>query len=162
MYATFRDVNKFIELDDEKLLERLQNGKGLSSNLAEWVRDNKLYEMQYDAELTGSNFDISDEFMKGLQDESDALSDSLSLELCSRVKCKKYQVICDVVKSRTPKPIHIDDYDESGEPIELKSKSDIINAISSKIRLKVYVDKELKKNVDKDFISKSLKKIIND
>jgi HD superfamily phosphohydrolase len=160
--SVFKDINKFIELDDEKLLERLKKGTGPSANLAEWVRDNKLYDIKYDGELTTNTFDMSDRFVKDLQSEPDALSDFLSLEMHDRMKCKKYQVICDIVKSRSPKPIHIDEYDESGEPIELKSKSDIVDAIRSKIRLKVYVDPQLKKNADKDFISKTLKKIISD
>ncbi|HKU32717.1 MAG TPA: hypothetical protein VJR22_02585, partial [Candidatus Nitrosotalea sp.] len=158
----FTDTNRFIELDDEKLLERLQKGNSLSSDLAEHVRDNKLYDMIYDGDLTSNIFDMSDDFMKELQDDPDALSDVLSIKLGRKAGCKKYQIICDIVKSRSPKPIHIDDYDGSGEPIELKSKSDIINAIKPKVRIKIYVDPELKKNADKDFINKSLKKIIND
>lgn len=155
------DIDKFMELDDETLLEELRKGTGLSQTLAESVRDNKLYNLRYDEEFNSKNFDISDKFFNRLEDNPDAISDSLSLQLCTKIRCKRYQVICDFVKSRSPKPIHIRDYNE-GEPIELKSKSNIIDAIKPKIRMKVYVDPALKKNADKDFIKMSLKKIIND
>ena len=50
--------------------------------------------------------------------------------------------------------------DESGEPLDLKSKSDIISAIRTEFRFKVYVDKPLNKNAEKDLITKWLNNIM--
>ncbi len=159
-YSTnFTDSKKFIELDDEKLLDELRKGTDLSAQLANNIRDNQLYEKVGDYELDFKNFTFSDEFTSKLSGNSDELSDELSLSLAEKAKFKKYQVICDIVKSRTPKPIHIDKYNEAGEPIDLKSESEIIKAITTKFRLKIYLDSSLKKSLGKDLIPSWFKEI---
>lgn len=149
----FIDTKKFVELDDEKLLDELRNGSGLSAQLANGIRENQLYEKIEDYELDFKNYTFSNEFTSKIFDNSDELSDELSKSLAEKAKLGEYQIICDIVKSRTPKPIHIDNYNTAGEPIELKSESEIIKAIQTKFRLKIYLDPSLKNSLGKDLIS---------
>ncbi len=155
----FTNFEKFVELDDEKLLDDLRTEKDLSAELADGIRANQLYEKIYDTELLIEKTKFSEGFLTKLKDKPDELADKLSINLAQKLKLDKYRIICDIVKSRTPKPIHIDEY-ESGEPLDLKSKSDIISAIRTKFRFKVYVDKPLNKNAEKDLITKWLNNIM--
>jgi len=158
-YASrFNDTNKFIEIDDERLLDELRLGSDLSAKLANDIRENQLYGKIFETTLSTQTYKFSDEFATKFQDKPDELSDELSLSLCKIVKLEKYQIICDIIKSRSPKPIHIDQYNESGEPVDLKSESDIIAAIKPEFKLKIYLDNSLKKNVKQDLITSWLPK----
>jgi HD superfamily phosphohydrolase len=158
--SNFTSIDKFIALDDTQLLEFMKGPQGLVSDLVKGIHDNKLYRKPYD-ELIKPVFSMNEKFLSELEKNSDDLSDKISIKLCQYAKCEKYEIICDIVKSRIPKPIHLDSYDEkTGDPIELKIKSDIISAIKEKIRIKVYTRSNLPKSVDKIFINKGLEEII--
>lgn len=128
----FTDVDKFIGLNDEILFENLKGGKELSAILVEGIRDNKLYVQNYDKELSTATFYINQKFLDELNNQVDDLSDTISCKMAEELKCEKYGLICDIVKSRIPKPVNIEEYDEVGEPIELKSRSDIVDSIKEK------------------------------
>ena len=157
----FSNVEKFIEIDDERLLDNLVLGSGRSAKLADGIKTNQLYEKILDTPLSLQSSQVSDdEFATKIQENPDDLSDKLSIELCKKYNLEKYQMICDIIKSRSPKPIHIDSYDDSGEPIDLKSESEIIAAITPKLKLKIYLDSSLKKDFKQD-LSNRLSKDMN-
>jgi HD superfamily phosphohydrolase len=157
----FADIDTFIQLNDERLFEALKDGPGLSKELTEGIEDNKLYTKILDQELSAPAFTMSAKFISEL-DHSDDLADKMSFKLTEELKFyAKYEIICDIVKSRIPAAIHLRSYDrDSGEPIELKSKSLIVGAIKEKARIKIYVKSTLSKKIDENFISKPLRDIV--
>lgn len=157
----FIDAEKFIEIDDEKLLDELRSGSGLSAKLANDIRENQLYGKIFDTTLSTQSYTFSEEFATKFQEKPDELSDEMSVSLCKSAGLEKYQLICDIIKSRSPKPIHIDSYNESGEPVDLKSKSGIIASIVPEFKLKIYLDNSSKKNFKEDLITGWLTKEMN-
>jgi HD superfamily phosphohydrolase len=156
----FTQVDKFIELNDEILFESLKGGKGLSAKLIEGIRANKLYEQNYDRELSIPSFNINQKFLDELNNQADDLSDTISCKMAEELNCEKYGIICDIVKSRIPKPVNIEEYDEAGEPIELKSRSDIIDSIKEKIRIKIYVKEDISNKINGKLISCTLNEMV--
>lgn len=152
----FKDIKKFVEIHDEQLLDALRLKGDLAGKLAEGVANNQLFEVINDTELSTNNFKFSDDFASKLNTDPDKLSDHLSIELAKKVKCDKYRIICDIIKSKTPKDIHVNEY-VGPDPVELKSKSSIISNIDLEFRVKTYVDKPLKKDIGKDLITSFLK-----
>jgi HD superfamily phosphohydrolase len=156
------DVKKFMELNDDHLLETLKNRKGLSAELSHGVYDNRLYSLEYDEELTAETFSLNDKFVNELKDPN-GLSDNISKRLSELTRLNDYEIICDIVKSKMPETINIDQYDElSGGQIELKSRSPIIDAIKGHNKIKVYLKRNLQREFEKSFISESLKEIISE
>ena len=92
-------------------------------------------------------------------DESDKLSDELSIKLAETYGVDKYYVVCDIVKSRIPGTVHVDRKEETGEATEFKSISKIIGNIEKEVRIKIYVNDEIKKKLERD-INKVLEKMI--
>lgn len=94
-------------------------------------------------------------FADSIDKDSDDTADRLSELLCTYLECEKYEIICDIIKSRMPKPIHLNSF-EGGEPVELKSRSEIVYSIKEKARIRVYFHKRLKHKIDRDLIRKYL------
>lgn len=150
----FSDIAKFIELDDENLFSLLSDGRGMSSKLTRSVRENDLYLLGYEQEL-GSEMESSIMFANSIDKDSDDTADRLSELLCSKLKCEKYELICDIIKSRMPKPIHLNKFLGS-DPIELRSKSDVVDSIKERVKIRVYLHKSLQQNFDKSSINQYL------
>jgi hypothetical protein len=118
--------------------------------------------MKYDKALSVETFSLNDIFLDELNKNYDGLSDCLSKKLSEHAKLHDYEIICDIVKSKIPQTINLDQYDEeSGEPVELKSQSPIIAAIKEQNRIKVYVKNGLSKHIDESFISRALEDIVS-
>jgi HD superfamily phosphohydrolase len=152
----FTDMDKFIELHDEKLFEILKDGSGLSAHLISGIRDNNLYLEKYNKELPlGDKTNLS--FIEQLNKAPEYAADKLSQKLSEISKCDKYEIICDIVKSRIPKTIHTNNTEkDSGDPIELRSRSNIIDSIREKSRIKVYAKKDLdlSTEIDENLVNK--------
>ena len=72
------------------------------------------------------------------RDDGASLGETMTVKLCGELGVQQYHIICDVVKSRVPKRIDINEPDKDGEPTELYSKSDVLPALREKPVLKVY------------------------
>lgn len=157
-----KDNDMYLELDDEKLLKILEDGKDkLSSGLARNMRSNTLYteiDLKNRVESFFPNQLAYASFVDKIEKKEDKVSDDLSKALCSKLKCKNYEIICDIVKSRKPKQINLNSTSATGDPPELSEKSEIIRSIKEEISLKIYSNK----NRDAEKIKEAIKYLLND
>ncbi|MDR4513053.1 MAG: HD domain-containing protein [Nitrososphaeraceae archaeon] len=155
-----KDIDKFIDLNDEKLFEILRHS-GESKELVNRINDNNLYIKILEDELTINKFKFGPKFIELLISNPDGLSDKLTEILTNEMKCQDNELICDIIKSRAPKTINIDLYDENtGEQIDLKNRSEIVKAIKEKSFIKIYVkNNEIKSKVE-NLITPKLKDIL--
>jgi HD superfamily phosphohydrolase len=141
-----KDVKKYVDLDESKLLTKLTEGKGFPEEICDRViKTAELYEEIYVDDSGLLDPELNDKFLKDLVASEDFVSDRISQSL-SKQEQEPYSIICDVIKSKTPKSIHLNQKDEDGEPFELKEKSKVIEAISDpQVILKVYADPKIKR-----------------
>jgi len=158
--AKFKDVDNFLELYDDNLLNMLLASGGKSTELINAIKGNKLYRILVDVELDQEHFQMSPKFLASLKDD-DEVSDFLSKELNGIYRQSGYQFICDIVTSKAPSEIQIDDKDkDTGEYVDLRKKSNIVGAIQSLRKIKVYVDPALHNVPSTETIYNKLKDII--
>lgn len=159
--SNFASVEKFVKMQDEKLLEELRSKNDFAGKLAESITGGKTYKV-FSKTLNkekSSGWKLSEDFECKANEDPDRLSDWVSLEMAKKLECTEYKVICDIIKSKAPKQINIDEF-ESSAPIELNTKSQIINSIKPELEIRTYIDKSFQENTEKHLISKSLKEII--
>jgi HD superfamily phosphohydrolase len=136
----FISINKFLDLNDERLLDLLRTGTGLPKDLGERIANNKLYINVYDKEINTSNFFLNEKFLEELSTNADQLAHNMNKILIDTLKCADEELICDIIKGRAPKTINIDCYEkDTGDPVELKNFSDVVRAIREKSYVRVYV-----------------------
>lgn len=80
----FNNMEKFIETDDERLLDELMSGSGRSARLADSIKMNHLYRKIHDISLPQESHRF-DEFVARIQTKPDKFSDELSISLCNEV-----------------------------------------------------------------------------
>ncbi len=161
--SIFESPKKVTQLYDEKLLEILQKIKGFPQDTASAILSKRgLFVKIYDKELSVEQFpSISQDFLEAIRPTgASEASYGLSNRTCETLKTEPNHVICDIVKSRVPHSIHIDETDSHGDPVELKSKSSIIGAIKEKIRLKAYIHPSLKKKMEEKTLSKTIEGLV--
>lgn len=131
------NLSKYLDLDEAKLMEILHNSHGFPKEIVDKLKTASLYIPVFSQEL--QVFEANPKFLRNLQIGEDRVSDKLSHRL-SMLGSKPYSVICDIVKERTPKAIHLEEKDKNGQPYELKQKSGIVRALSrQRIFVNVYV-----------------------
>jgi len=156
----FKETKSFLELYDDNLLRMLIDSKGRSEKLVSDIKGNKVYRVLVDVELNQENFQMSPKFLASLDDENE-LSDFLSLELNKQYNQAEYQYICDIVTGKAPSEIHMDEIDsDTSEYVDLRRKSNIVGAIQSVRRLKVYVDPTLCDIPSPEIINSKIKEIV--
>lgn len=137
-------LDKYLDLDESKLTSRLSKCSGFPKEVIERLKTADLYILTFDREL--EVFDTNTKFVKDFQANEDKVSDKISQSL-SALGSNTYSVICDIVKTKVPKDIHINEKDENGQPYELKQKSEVIRAISQqRIFVNVYIHPALSKH----------------
>jgi hypothetical protein len=159
----FQSPEKVTQLYDEKLLEVLEKIKGFPQDTAAAIISKRgLFVKIYDRELSVGQFPgISQNFLEAIRPAgASEASFGLSEKVCETLKTEQDQIICDLVKSRVPHSIHVDERDSHGDPIELKSKSSIIGAIKEKIRLKAYIHPSLYKKMEEKTLSKAIEGLV--
>lgn len=159
----FRNVNSFLELYDDKLLDILLNIGGKSAELINGIRTSKVYSVLSDRELSQEYFEMSPKFLASLEDESDVaeISDFITKELNNKYEQNEYQYICDILTSKAPSEIQMDTPDEeTGEYVDLRKKSKIVGSIQSIRRIKTYVNPTLSDLPKEEIIYNTLKEII--
>ncbi len=163
----FNESNHYIELDDEKLLNTLEKDENSSSQLVKSIRNNEIYIEVFNKNIKSieSYFDEGNctKFLNELDNNSNKVADKLSNILCDKSNSSKYYIICDFIKSRKPKSIHINGtYTNEEEPIELSTTSDIIRAIKEETTLKIYINNSLKPKLSNNEIEKLIKYGVNE
>jgi len=149
------DLDKYLELDESKLADELIKCGGYPKDVSIMLETADLYIPVFNQEL--AVFNTNTKFVRDVQKTEDKVSDKISQRL-SNLSSKPYSIICDIVKTKVPKDIHIDEKDVNGEPYEIKQKSEISRAIAQpKIFLKVYIHPTLRQ--DKKFLREKFIKI---
>lgn len=160
-----QDIDKYLELDEPKLISRLRESGSFPQEIAEGLKTASLYFPTFNNELEG--FDTNTRFLKDLQASENAVSDKISQDLSTLASTRKeYLIICDIIKAKIPKAIHTDEKDKDGQPYELKQKSEIVRAISQpRIFVKVYIHPTLskrKKFFKEKFIKGKIQKALDE
>lgn len=157
----FTDKKLLMTLEDEKLRSLLEKSSvEYTRKLGEEIRNRKLFESLKDIKLYDNSEIDSKVILKisaATSDKTDEISDRISNNFCKELGLDKYRVICDIVKTRVPGNIFIDNKGE--EPDDLQNKSDIIKAIKQRNSMRIYVDPDYKSKIPKD-ISSPLKKVM--
>jgi len=159
----FENPRMIAELYDEKLLELLQKAPGFPAATANAIISKRgLFVKINDKELSLESFSkISERFLESLRgpDASEA-SFELSEKLSRELKAEPFKIICDIVKSRAPHSIHVDEMDQQGEPLELSSKSPLIDSIKAKIRLKTYIHPSLQPKLEAGHLQRTIEGLV--
>ena len=154
------DMTQYLELNDEKLLSRL--GKVTHPDVKPLVaiEDTKrLYKLSFEKELQEPDFHMTTEFLGALTKDADELSDSLSCKLNDSLSLEPYTLICDIVTSKAPEEIPLDEKDEDGVSIQLSDRSKVVAAITPTSVLKIYVKPDRTKAFKMDALQHKLKEL---
>jgi HD superfamily phosphohydrolase len=153
-------ISGYLELDDEKLLSLVRKvGKSVDYLLA--VRDpRRLYVKLLDVPLNEKNYKLTPELVAMVEKDPDGFADTLSRLLTETYDITGYKLICDVVRSKAPHKIHLDELDATGQEMELRSKSDVVGAIRATNSLKVYAEPSTAEKCTKNDISEKVKALV--
>jgi len=155
-------TKSFLELDDQKLLDKLSSCNSKTNNLIKSItKQSGLYKIiSPPLELDQQHFSMDTKFLTSLKDE-DEVSESLTRKLNEELHQEDYSFICDIVTSKAPRQIQIDELDESeGEFWPLHKKSKIVGAIQSLRQIRVYINPSLSTEFNKETIYSKIKNII--
>ncbi len=159
----FNNTKSFLSLNDDELLNILTSFTGKPADLVSNIKAGKVYEVLIDSELDQTHFQMKTEFVEALKkpEKANALSDTISKQFNEKNNKKEYAYICDIITSKVPSEIAIDDQDkETGEYTELRQRSRIIGAMQSQSRIKVYCDPTIMQEAQTEKINTTLKEII--
>jgi len=147
----FTDKKLLLTLEDERLRSLLEKSTvNYTKKLEERIRNRKLFKSIPDVKLY-DNSDIDSNFILQISaagDEIDEISDRMTKNLCTELGFDDYRVICDIVKTRVPGNIFIDN--KSEEPDDLQNKSEIIKAIKQRNTMRIYVDPDFESRLPQD------------
>ncbi len=153
-------LDQFVSGEDENMLASLRKMSSDVQLLLAPDDPKRLYIPKFEVELTKKNYRMTTEFYAKLEENSDDLSDQLSTKLAERLRQKKYSLICDIIKSKAPRQILLDN--ESMAEVELRMASEIVGVIKAKNLLKVYVAPSALKKIEIKNIKKVLKELVEE
>ena len=150
----FKDEKFLLTLEDEKLRTILENSSvEYTQKLEERIHNRKLFTSLPDIKLY-DNLEIDSKFKFKIYAaggyETDNISDQISNNLCKELGFDEYNIICDIVKTRIPGTVFIDDKDDKSA--DLNNVSDLIKGIKQHSLMRIYVDPECKSKVPKEFL----------
>lgn len=152
-------LDNFLRCNDENMLDKLENMGTEIAQLLAPENPARLYKEVLDKELTETNYKMTPNFIAKLENDPDELADVLSLRLAEELGQSKYSIICDIVKSKAPREIYLDNNGSSGE-VYLRNKSDIVGIMKAKNTLKVYISPIILKQVEPKDIERKLVEMI--
>ena len=156
------DIDNYVKGNDESMLSQLKKmGNGVVQLLAA-ENPKLLYSKKLEVELTKKNFRMTTRFLAELENQPDELSEQLSLRLAEGLRQEKYSLICDIIKSKAPKKIYLDNSGTGESEIELSTKSDIVGELKAKNLLKIYVAPTILKKIDYTHMSTTVKKLVEE
>jgi HD superfamily phosphohydrolase len=164
----FTSIQKYTRLYDEHLLRLLEEGSQFSKQIVEAIfKKGEVYQQVYVEDVKNLSRKVAEEsFIEALNNESriEDIADQLSLEVCEELKLNSYSVIVDIIRSKIPETIHLENVEtKTSPPNELKEKSEIIKAFEPQIRIKAYVNSEASEEVKKKNINinKKIEEVIS-
>lgn len=132
------EPSRFTALHDSTFQELLEKQTPFAKGIAKSIAGNKLYKAALREPLRVKKFQrIAGQFLDHLRKDTDDAAHLLTMKLNADLELSKYELICDIIKSRVPREINID-LIRNDEPVELASKSRIIRSLQEEITLKVY------------------------
>lgn len=160
----FTNIDRFIELYDDKLLDMLSNcNNNYIRNVVNGIRTKNLFKP------VRHNFDFKEQetlnkeqetnFYTEVINDPDTASDKLSLKLCERMRRDRYEIIADIITTKKPHEIDIE-INSNEEPLTVNEKSDIISAIKHKNILKIYV--EPTRSIKSEDLNKNISTVIKE
>lgn len=165
------DIDNYVKGNDESMLSQLKKMGNDVVQLLAAENPKLLYSKKLEVELTAkkpnvkltkNNFRMTSRFLAELENQPDELSDQLSLRLAEELRQEKYSLICDIIKSKAPKKIYLDNSGTSESEIELSTKSDIVGELKAKNLLKIYVAPTILKKIDYTHMSGTVKKLVEE
>jgi HD superfamily phosphohydrolase len=137
------DIDRYMELDEPKLLTRICESEGFPKEIYKKVFEvSKLYIPVFEADI--NSFKPGPKFSRDLLKSQDAAAEMMTQELSKNESKHPYSMICDFVSSKNPKEIYIDEKDKDDEPIEVKDRSYVIRALTQpQVIVKVYLHPEV-------------------
>ena len=163
----FTDKNQLLTLDDDKLLSLLKKSKHTyTKKLEEKIRSRRLF-ISFDDIQLSENSDINTKFLTKITAASpgkiNQISDRLSSALSKELSLEKYHAICDIVKSRSPSDIFMSNSKrDTGDPENLREKSDIIQAIKERTTMRIYIDSDSVTDQTKHLLSEKVPTVMDE
>jgi len=163
-----KDIDKYVDLDESKLKALLNKNEGFPRDMCERIfKKLDLYVCVFNKNV--KEFDLSNQkFVEEISkpNNEDIISDEVSRKFSKKVSSEPYSVICDIIRTKSPREIYVDERDKEGEPIEIKQKSEVVSALSKyEATIKIYVHPEAKKTkkwlTKEKTIKTKLQKMIN-
>jgi HD superfamily phosphohydrolase len=139
------NIDRYMELDEAKLLNRIRESDGFPKEIYTNIFEtSKLYVPVLEEDL--NSFKLEQKFLKDLLKSQDSVSEKITQELSKLESGRPYSIICDIVSSKNPKEIYVDEKDENGEPIEIKDKSYVIKALTQpQVHVNIYLHPKVAK-----------------
>lgn len=157
----FSNLDSFIGTDDDSLLKILDESGEFPKDIVTRIREDQLYNFSSElaVQLNDKIVKMGSKMVPDLsRDDGAFLGEAMTVKLCAELGVPQYHVICDILKSRVPKRIDIDEYENDGEPVELYAKSDVLPALKEKPILKVYINPNV--HIPNETIRKQTMKLI--
>jgi HD superfamily phosphohydrolase len=155
-------IDQYAETNDENMSEELKKmGPDVVQFLA-FEDPKRLYSAELELELNKKKYKMKAGFYAELENNPDELSDQLSSRLAEELKQEKYSLICDIVKSKAPREIYLASADAKKHEIQLRTKSDIVGALTAKNMLRVYARPTVLKNISKKYMKEVLKTLVEE
>lgn len=151
-------IDRFLELTDESLLTLMESEGSQVEHLLAAREPQRLYKKILEVELEQEEFEMCPEFHEMMERDQDELSDKLSLRLNTLLGIEEYTFICDIVRSKSPTEIYLDEISKENQETELRKKSDLVGAIRATNVLKVYANPKVKDLISK--INNNIKKLV--
>ncbi len=132
------DVERFSKIDEAGLRTKLEDQGGIPEELANRVWLNKIYEDRIDDNLLKwlldeQEFDLDEPFLSHVIKSSENVSETLTKILSDEVG-EEYSVICDIVSSRIPKKVRVEDKSNKEGYVSVDDVSPVVRAIQSQQR----------------------------
>jgi len=155
------DLKSFMEINEYSLLEKLIQIGGFPKSMVERISKGELYRQEFVEKLEVPTFNLNTDFVDSLR-KHDFVSETITQKL-NVSESAPYDIICDIIRTKVPKEIYVDELDEEGEPIPIKSG--VIDSLRKEESLiKVYVQPEYpkqKEKVLKETVKSKIQEIID-
>jgi HD superfamily phosphohydrolase len=137
----FTSIDNYIKLYDDMLLEKLEKLEGYPQMIVKRIKQRNVFNkvIEYDiSKLQKDGVSLDDVQIKLLSQNPDKISEEITQKLCDKLNVGKYKIICDIIQSRVPKDIFLDNVDKDNQPIVLRERSPIISNLESNTLIKIY------------------------
>lgn len=141
-----RDVDTFVKINEHSLLQRLRRVDEFPRSVVDMIWRGNFYCELLDEKLEAPIFQLNEDFLEGLRDHNN-VSEQIT-QMLSESESRPYSIICDIIRTKVPKEIFVDELDKEGEPVQIESK--VIDSLrKEEWSVRVYAEPELFKKKEK-------------